>query len=75
MILFTLLLWAACGGVVQRAQGHIFLDSYPTNARCEWTVRVERGSIVELRWVMESGLYLKLMKCPIGTIYYRSFTG
>lgn len=41
----------ACGGIIQRVQGHIALESYPTNARCEWTVQVERNSRVELRWV------------------------
>ncbi|XP_061565169.1 uncharacterized protein LOC133419767 [Cololabis saira] len=39
-----------CGGVIQRAQGHIVLESYPANARCEWTVEVERNSIIELRF-------------------------
>lgn len=42
---------AACGGVVLRPQGHIVLESYPTNARCEWTVQVEADRTVELRWV------------------------
>ncbi|XP_054476004.1 inactive serine protease PAMR1 [Anoplopoma fimbria] len=39
-----------CGGVIQRSQGHIAVESYPTNARCEWTVRVEGGSSIELRF-------------------------
>ncbi|CAK6967042.1 inactive serine protease PAMR1 [Scomber scombrus] len=39
-----------CGGVIHRAQGHIVLESYPTNAQCEWRVHVERGSSVELRF-------------------------
>ncbi|XP_068429817.1 inactive serine protease PAMR1 isoform X1 [Clinocottus analis] len=39
-----------CGGVIQRPQGHIAVESYPTNARCAWTVRVESGSTVELRF-------------------------
>ncbi|KAE8297594.1 Inactive serine protease PAMR1 [Larimichthys crocea] len=39
-----------CGGVIQRTQGHIALESYPTNARCEWTVQVERGRKIELRF-------------------------
>ncbi|XP_044211443.1 inactive serine protease PAMR1-like [Thunnus albacares] len=39
-----------CGGVIQRAQGHIVLESYPTNARCEWRVQAQRGSSVELRF-------------------------
>lgn len=48
----TLVVWvAACGGVILRPQGHIVLESYPTNARCEWTVEVEVERTVELRWV------------------------
>uniref|UniRef100_A0A3Q1FFV5 Peptidase domain containing associated with muscle regeneration 1a n=1 Tax=Acanthochromis polyacanthus TaxID=80966 RepID=A0A3Q1FFV5_9TELE len=43
-----------CGGVLQRAQGHIALESYPTNARCEWTLRVERGSSIQLRFSLLS---------------------
>ncbi|XP_028258624.1 inactive serine protease PAMR1 [Parambassis ranga] len=43
-----------CGGVIQRAQGHIALESYPTIARCEWTVQVERGSSIELRFTQLS---------------------
>ncbi|TKS69516.1 Inactive serine protease PAMR1 [Collichthys lucidus] len=39
-----------CGGVIQRTQGHIALESYPTNAQCEWTVQVERGRKIELRF-------------------------
>lgn len=48
----TVVVWvAACGGVILRPQGHIVLESYPTNARCEWTVQVEVERTVELRWV------------------------
>ncbi|XP_034018584.1 inactive serine protease PAMR1 [Thalassophryne amazonica] len=43
-----------CGGVMQRSQGHITLQSYPTNARCEWKVRVSRGHRVELRFSLLS---------------------
>ncbi|XP_023261050.1 uncharacterized protein LOC111654319 [Seriola lalandi dorsalis] len=43
-----------CGGVIQRAQGHIALESYPTNARCEWTVHVQKGSSIELRFSLLS---------------------
>ncbi|XP_044059308.1 inactive serine protease PAMR1 isoform X1 [Siniperca chuatsi] len=43
-----------CGAIIQRAQGHIALESYPTNARCEWTVQVERDSSIELRFSMLS---------------------
>ncbi|KAF1392533.1 hypothetical protein PFLUV_G00029010 [Perca fluviatilis] len=43
-----------CGGVIQRAQGVIAMESYPTNARCEWTVQVERDSTIELRFSLLS---------------------
>ncbi|XP_029953216.1 uncharacterized protein pamr1a [Salarias fasciatus] len=43
-----------CGGVIQRAQGHIALEGYPTNARCEWTVRAGRESTIELRFSLLS---------------------
>ncbi|XP_071345470.1 inactive serine protease PAMR1 [Trachinotus anak] len=43
-----------CGGVIQRAQGHIALESYPTNARCEWRVQVQKGSGIELRFSLLS---------------------
>ncbi|XP_041792258.1 inactive serine protease PAMR1 isoform X1 [Chelmon rostratus] len=43
-----------CGGVIQRAQGHIALESYPTNARCEWTVQAQGGSNIELRFSLLS---------------------
>ncbi|XP_034733400.1 inactive serine protease PAMR1 [Etheostoma cragini] len=43
-----------CGGVIQRAQGLIAMESYPTNARCEWTVEVERDSSIELRFSLLS---------------------
>nr|XP_046250802.1 inactive serine protease PAMR1 [Scatophagus argus] len=43
-----------CGGVIQRAQGHIALESYPTNARCAWTVQVERDSNIDLRFSLLS---------------------
>ncbi|XP_072237300.1 inactive serine protease PAMR1 [Leuresthes tenuis] len=39
-----------CGGIIQRAQGHIVLESYPANARCQWTLQVEEGHIIELRF-------------------------
>ncbi|XP_060924852.1 uncharacterized protein LOC132999086 [Limanda limanda] len=39
-----------CGGVLQRAQGLVVLESYPTNARCEWRVQVQRGRSIELRF-------------------------
>ncbi|TNN46927.1 Inactive serine protease PAMR1 [Liparis tanakae] len=43
-----------CGGFIQQTQGHIGVESYPTNARCEWTVRVGGGSTVELRFSLLS---------------------
>lgn len=52
MSMITAVLWvAACGGVILRPQGHIVLESYPTSARCEWTVQVGVDRTVELRWV------------------------
>ncbi|CAJ1049222.1 inactive serine protease PAMR1 [Xyrichtys novacula] len=39
-----------CGGVIQRTQGLIALESYPTNARCEWIVQVDKGSVIEMRF-------------------------
>ncbi|XP_019955015.2 inactive serine protease PAMR1 [Paralichthys olivaceus] len=43
-----------CGGVIQRAQGHVALESYPTNARCEWRVQAQRGRSIELRFSLLS---------------------
>ncbi|XP_031146001.1 inactive serine protease PAMR1 isoform X3 [Sander lucioperca] len=43
-----------CGGIIQRAQGVIAMESYPINARCEWTVQVERDSTIELRFSLLS---------------------
>ncbi|KAF7660942.1 hypothetical protein LDENG_00271430 [Lucifuga dentata] len=43
-----------CGEVIQRSQGHIALESYPTNARCEWTIRVQKGHSIELRFSLLS---------------------
>ncbi|XP_064785804.1 inactive serine protease PAMR1-like isoform X1 [Oncorhynchus masou masou] len=42
-----------CGGVI-RKQGHIVLESYPTNARCEWTVQVDRAFTIDFRFMMLS---------------------
>lgn len=47
--LITVLLLVECGGVIKRAHGYIALESYPNNARCEWTVQVESGNTIELR--------------------------
>ncbi|XP_076011946.1 inactive serine protease PAMR1 [Genypterus blacodes] len=43
-----------CGGVIQRTQGHIALESYPTNARCEWIIQVQRGHTVDLSFAQLS---------------------
>ncbi|KAM4631429.1 inactive serine protease PAMR1 [Polymixia lowei] len=43
-----------CGGVIQRSQGHVSLETYPTNARCEWRVHAQRGHSIELRFSMLS---------------------
>uniref|UniRef100_A0A3Q4HQ04 Peptidase domain containing associated with muscle reration 1 n=1 Tax=Neolamprologus brichardi TaxID=32507 RepID=A0A3Q4HQ04_NEOBR len=43
-----------CKSIIQRAQGHIALESYPTNARCEWIVQMERGSSIQLRFSLLS---------------------
>ncbi|KAL2088942.1 hypothetical protein ACEWY4_015841 [Coilia grayii] len=39
-----------CGGVIRRAQGHLTLESYPINARCEWIIHVNRGLTMDLRF-------------------------
>ncbi|XP_026869623.2 inactive serine protease PAMR1 [Electrophorus electricus] len=38
-----------CGEVIRRSQGHVTLESYPINAKCEWTLQVSRGLTMELR--------------------------
>ncbi|KAK1888500.1 Inactive serine protease PAMR1 [Dissostichus eleginoides] len=38
-----------CGGVIRKRQGHLVLESYPNNARCEWTIQVDRPFTIELR--------------------------
>lgn len=43
-----------CGGVIHKRQGHLVLESYPNNARCEWTIEVERPFTIELRFMMLS---------------------
>ncbi|KAM8860986.1 inactive serine protease PAMR1 isoform 1-T1 [Synchiropus picturatus] len=43
-----------CGGVIRKRQGHLVLESYPNNARCEWTIEVDRPFTVELRFMMIS---------------------
>lgn len=43
-----------CGAVIHKSHGHIVLESYPTNAHCEWTLQVDPGMKVELRFMMLS---------------------
>nr|XP_017212577.1 inactive serine protease PAMR1-like [Danio rerio] len=43
-----------CGEVIQRPHGHVTLESYPINAKCEWTLKVGRGTTMELRFSMIS---------------------
>ncbi|XP_019934513.2 inactive serine protease PAMR1 isoform X1 [Paralichthys olivaceus] len=43
-----------CGGILRKRQGHLVLESYPNNARCEWTIQVDRPFTVELRFMMMS---------------------
>ncbi|KAK2866823.1 hypothetical protein Q8A67_024940 [Cirrhinus molitorella] len=43
-----------CGGVIHKRQGHLVLESYPTNARCEWTLKVDRPFTIDLRFMMLS---------------------
>uniref|UniRef100_A0A3P9CNI2 Inactive serine protease PAMR1 n=1 Tax=Maylandia zebra TaxID=106582 RepID=A0A3P9CNI2_9CICH len=43
-----------CGGVIHKRQGHLVLESYPNNARCEWTIQVDRPFTIELRFMMLS---------------------
>lgn len=38
-----------CGGVIRKRQGHLVLESYPNNARCEWTIQVDRPFTIDLR--------------------------
>uniref|UniRef100_A0A3P9Q2D0 Inactive serine protease PAMR1 n=1 Tax=Poecilia reticulata TaxID=8081 RepID=A0A3P9Q2D0_POERE len=43
-----------CGGVIRKRQGHLVLESYPNNARCEWTIQVEKTFTIEIRFMMLS---------------------
>ncbi len=42
----------ACGEVIQRPHGHVTLESFPINAKCEWTLQVGQGATVELRYLL-----------------------
>ncbi|CAK6960018.1 inactive serine protease PAMR1 [Scomber scombrus] len=43
-----------CGGVIRKRQGHLVLESYPNNARCEWTIQVDHPFTIELKFMMLS---------------------
>uniref|UniRef100_A0A8C2TX29 Inactive serine protease PAMR1 n=1 Tax=Coturnix japonica TaxID=93934 RepID=A0A8C2TX29_COTJA len=43
-----------CGQVYRAPRGQILLESYPLNARCEWTIHVQSGFNIELRFSMLS---------------------
>ncbi|XP_065611052.1 inactive serine protease PAMR1 isoform X1 [Cyrtonyx montezumae] len=43
-----------CGQVFRAPRGQILLESYPLNARCEWTIHVQAGFNIELRFPMLS---------------------
>ncbi|KAJ7416937.1 hypothetical protein WISP_67778 [Willisornis vidua] len=43
-----------CGKVLRASRGHILLEGYPLNARCEWTIHVQAGFHIELRFSMLS---------------------
>ncbi|NWR57260.1 PAMR1 protease, partial [Bucorvus abyssinicus] len=43
-----------CGHVLRASRGQILLEGYPLNARCEWTVHVQAGFNIELRFSMLS---------------------
>ncbi|XP_051476117.1 inactive serine protease PAMR1 isoform X3 [Apus apus] len=43
-----------CGQVHWASRGQILLEGYPLNARCEWTVHVQAGFNIELRFSMLS---------------------
>ncbi|NXH00821.1 PAMR1 protease, partial [Loxia leucoptera] len=43
-----------CGQVLRASRGHILLEGYPLNARCEWTIHVQAGFNIELRFSMLS---------------------
>ncbi|XP_036182078.1 inactive serine protease PAMR1 isoform X4 [Myotis myotis] len=43
-----------CGQVLRASKGQIFLESYPLNAHCEWTIHAKPGFNIQLRFVMLS---------------------
>lgn len=40
---------SACGEIIRRPQGHVTLESYPVNAKCDWTLQVSNGLAMEFR--------------------------
>ncbi|NXT42990.1 PAMR1 protease, partial [Pelecanoides urinatrix] len=43
-----------CGQVLRTSRGQILLEGYPLDARCEWTIHVQAGFNIELRFSMLS---------------------
>ncbi|NXN70815.1 PAMR1 protease, partial [Himantopus himantopus] len=43
-----------CGQVLRASKGQILLEGYPLNAQCEWTIHVQAGFNIELRFSMLS---------------------
>ncbi|NXX20962.1 PAMR1 protease, partial [Podargus strigoides] len=43
-----------CGKVLRASRGQILLEGYPLNAQCEWTIHVQAGFNIELRFSMLS---------------------
>ncbi|NXI75259.1 PAMR1 protease, partial [Rhipidura dahli] len=43
-----------CGQILRASRGQILLEGYPLNARCEWTIHVQAGFNIELRFSMLS---------------------
>ncbi|XP_074440372.1 inactive serine protease PAMR1 isoform X2 [Larus michahellis] len=43
-----------CGQVLRASRGQILLEGYPLNAQCEWTIHVQDGFNIELRFSMLS---------------------
>ncbi|NWV17512.1 PAMR1 protease, partial [Origma solitaria] len=43
-----------CGQVLRASRGQILLEGYPLNARCEWSIHVQAGFNIELRFSMLS---------------------
>ncbi|KAI5088644.1 inactive serine protease PAMR1-like [Silurus meridionalis] len=41
-----------CGEVIRKPQGHVTLESYPINAKCDWTLHVRKGLTMEFRFTM-----------------------